>query len=111
MVSVEFARKSPGQSVVWSTVLHVNEVLPQLDELLSSAEDVSVESLEVTDTVVRIEARTTAKRAVRPGCGCWSRRIHGHTLRFPRDLPTADKFVVLSLRVRRSSARRAPARA
>ncbi|MFB6436526.1 transposase family protein [Streptomyces sp. NPDC056411] len=36
-----------------------------------------------------------------PGCGCWSGRIHGSCLRFPRDLPTAGKFVVVSLRVRR----------
>lgn len=53
------------------------------------------------DTVVRVEARTTAGRAVCPGCGCWSGRIHGSYLRFPRDLPTAGKFLVVSLRVRR----------
>ncbi|WP_327398349.1 transposase family protein [Streptomyces phaeochromogenes] len=80
----------------------MNEVLPQLDELLfSSVEGVLVESVEVTDTVVRIGARTTAGRAACPGCGCWSGRIHGSYLRFPRDLPTAGKFVVVSLRVRR----------
>ncbi|MFE7046336.1 ISL3 family transposase [Streptomyces atratus] len=80
----------------------MNEVLPQLDELLfSSVEGVSVESVEVTDTVVRVEARTTAERAACPGCGYWSVRIHGSYLRFPRDLPTAGKFVVVSLRVRR----------
>ncbi|MGW9176276.1 ISL3 family transposase [Streptomyces decoyicus] len=44
--------------------------------------------------------RTTAGRAACPGCGCRSGRIHGSYLRFPRDLPTADKFVVVSLRVR-----------
>lgn len=80
----------------------MNEVLPQLNELLlSSVEGVSVESVEVIDTVVRVEARTTAGRAACPGCGCWSGRIHGSYLRFPRDLPTAGKFVVVSLRVRR----------
>jgi transposase len=80
----------------------VNEVLPKLDELLfSSVEGVLVESVEVTDTFVRVEARTTAGRAACPGCGCWSGRIHGSYLRFPRDLPTAGKFVVVSLRVRR----------
>ncbi|MFD7926625.1 ISL3 family transposase [Streptomyces sp. NPDC059742] len=36
-----------------------------------------------------------------PGCGCWSGRIHGSYLRFPRDLTTAGKRVVVSLRVRR----------
>jgi transposase len=74
----------------------VNEVLPQLNELLfSSVEGVLVESVEVIDTV----APTTAGRAACPGC--WSGRIHGSYLRFPRDLPTAGKFVVVSLRVRR----------
>ncbi|MFE2432913.1 hypothetical protein ACFXJ5_40200 [Streptomyces sp. NPDC059373] len=38
----------------------MNEVLPQLNELLfSSVEGVLVESVEVIDTVVRVEARTT----------------------------------------------------
>ncbi|MET7802033.1 transposase family protein [Streptomyces decoyicus] len=80
----------------------MSEVLPQLNELLfSSVEGVLVESVEVIDTVVRVEARTTAGRAACPGCGCWSGRMHGSYLRFPRDLPTAGKFVVVSLRVRR----------
>ncbi|MFD4973650.1 transposase family protein [Streptomyces sp. NPDC058424] len=80
----------------------MNEVLPQLDELLfSSVEGVLVESVKVTDAVVRVEARTTARRAACPERGCWSGRIHGSYLRFPRDLPTAGKFVVVSLRVRR----------
>ncbi|GAA3084077.1 hypothetical protein GCM10020000_82910 [Streptomyces olivoverticillatus] len=80
----------------------MNEVLPQLNELLfSSVEGVLVESVEAIDTVVRAEARTTAGRAACPGCGRWSGRIHGSYLRFPRDLPTAGKFVVVSLRVRR----------
>ncbi|WP_371094846.1 ISL3 family transposase [Streptomyces sanglieri] len=80
----------------------MNEVQPQLDELLfSSVEGVSVESVEMTDAVVQVEARTTAKRAACPGCGCCSGRIHGSYLRFPRDLPAAGKFIVVSLRVRR----------
>ncbi|GHH63337.1 hypothetical protein GCM10018775_80940 [Streptomyces umbrinus] len=53
----------------------MNEVRPQLDELLfSSVEGVFVESVEVTDTSVRVEARTTVRRAACPGCGCWSDR-------------------------------------
>ncbi|WP_157856060.1 ISL3 family transposase [Streptomyces aureocirculatus] len=80
----------------------MNKVLPQLDELLfSSVEGVLAESVEVTDRVVRVEARTTAGQAACPECGCWSSRIHGSYLRFPRDLPTAGKLVVVSLRVRR----------
>ncbi|WP_405933926.1 transposase family protein [Streptomyces sp. NBC_00827] len=69
--------------------------------MFSSVEGVLVESVEVIDTVVRDETRTTAGRAACPGCGCWSGRIHGSYLRFPRDLPTAGKFVVVSLRVPR----------
>lgn len=80
----------------------MNEVLTQLDELLfSSVEGVLVESVEATETVVRVDARTTAGQVACPGCGCWSGRIHGTYLRFPRDLPTAGKLVVVSLRVRR----------
>ncbi|WP_431954755.1 transposase family protein [Actinacidiphila sp. bgisy167] len=79
----------------------VNEVPPQLDELLfSSIDGVSMASVEVTDTVVRIEARTTSSRAACSGCGCSSGRIHGSYLRFPRDLPAVGRFVVVSLRVR-----------
>ncbi len=80
----------------------VSDALPQLNELLFfSVDDVSVVSVQVTATAVRVEARTTARQAACPGCGCWSRRIHGSYLRFPRDLPAAGKLVVLSLRVRR----------
>ncbi|MFG2631035.1 transposase family protein [Streptomyces sp. NPDC048473] len=80
----------------------MNAVLPQLDELpFSSVDGVFMESVQVTDTVVRIGARTTARRASCPGCGCWPGRIHGSYRWFPRDLPAAGKFVVVSLRVRR----------
>ncbi|MFF0291222.1 hypothetical protein [Streptomyces sp. NPDC005262] len=62
----------------------MNEVLPQLDELpFSSIAGVSVESVEMTDKVVQIEARATSRRAACPGCGCWSGRIHSSYLRFP----------------------------
>ncbi|MGW1894191.1 transposase family protein [Streptomyces sp. NPDC002004] len=61
----------------------------------------SVESVDVADAVVSVEARSTARRAACPGCGCWSSQIHGSYLRFPRDLPTSGKLVVMSLRVRR----------
>ncbi|MEV7523903.1 transposase family protein [Streptomyces sp. NPDC091371] len=36
-----------------------------------------------------------------PGCGRWSNRIHGSYLRFPADLPSVRRRVVLRLRVRR----------
>ncbi|WP_151476050.1 ISL3 family transposase [Streptomyces albicerus] len=80
----------------------MNEVRPQLEELLfSSLENVLVESVEVTDMAVRVEALSTARQATCPGCGCLSGRIHGSYLRFPHDLPTAGKSVVVALRVRR----------
>ncbi|MFI1294070.1 transposase family protein [Streptomyces sp. NPDC020792] len=60
-----------------------------------------MESVKVTDTVVRVEIRTTVSRAACPGCGCWSGRMHRSYLRFPRDLPAVGKFVVVPLRVRR----------
>ncbi|MEU1568714.1 transposase family protein [Streptomyces mirabilis] len=80
----------------------MNEVQLQLEQLLfSSLENVSVESVEVTDLFVRVEALSTARQATCPSCGCPSGRIHGSYLRFPRDLPAAGKFVVVALRVRR----------
>nr|WP_246259944.1 ISL3 family transposase [Streptomyces typhae] len=51
--------------------------------------------------VVRIEALSTVRQAIYPGCGYLSERLHGSYLRFPPDLPTAGKAVVLTLRVRR----------
>lgn len=52
-------------------------------------------------TVVRVEARCTVAGAACPGCGGWSEQEHGSYLRFPADLPSAGRRVVLSLRVRR----------
>ncbi|MFE5826806.1 transposase family protein, partial [Streptomyces erythrochromogenes] len=36
-----------------------------------------------------------------PGCGAFSERVHGSYLRFPSDLPSCGRPVVVSLRVRR----------
>ncbi|MFE2202752.1 transposase family protein [Streptomyces amritsarensis] len=36
-----------------------------------------------------------------PGCGSWSRRIHSSYLRFPAEVPSGGRRVVLCLRVRR----------
>ncbi|MFE0772827.1 transposase family protein [Streptomyces sp. NPDC058861] len=49
-----------------------------------------------------MKSRSTARRAACPRCGCRLSRTHGSYLRFPRDLPTSGKLVVMSLRVRRS---------
>lgn len=51
--------------------------------------------------VVRVDALSTARQGTCPGCGSLSGRIHGSYLRFPHDLPTAGKSVVVALRVRR----------
>ncbi|MFE7530765.1 ISL3 family transposase [Kitasatospora sp. NPDC057542] len=48
-----------------------------------------------------MEARSTTDGARCPGCGTWSSRVHGSYLRFPADLPSAGRRVVLALRVRR----------
>jgi transposase len=80
----------------------VNEARPQLYELLfSSVEGVSVESVDLAGAVVQVEARSTAMRVACPGSGRWLGRVHGSYLQFPRDLPTAGTFVVVSLGVRR----------
>ncbi|MET7738075.1 transposase family protein [Streptomyces sp. NPDC005402] len=80
----------------------MNKIRPELEELLfSSLENVLVESVAATDIVVRIEALSTARQATSPGCGYLSGRIHGSYPRFPHDLPTAGKPVVVALRVRR----------
>ncbi|MFV5995298.1 transposase family protein [Streptomyces sp. NPDC056231] len=36
-----------------------------------------------------------------PVCGVWSNRGHGSYLRFPADVPSGGRSVVLQLRVRR----------
>ncbi|MEU1666336.1 ISL3 family transposase [Streptomyces sparsogenes] len=41
------------------------------------------------------------KRCPVPVCGAWSNRVHGSYLRFPADVPSAGRSVVLRLRVRR----------
>ncbi|MFE4579421.1 transposase family protein [Streptomyces chartreusis] len=74
----------------------------RLEELLfPSIADVTVLSVAVNDEAVRIEARSAVSGAVCPGCGIWSRRIHGSYLRFPADVPSGGRRVALCLRARR----------
>ncbi|WSF46303.1 ISL3 family transposase [Streptomyces sp. NBC_01356] len=54
-----------------------------------------------------MDARCTAAGAVCPECGTWSSRVHGSYLRFPTDVPSAGRSVVLRLRVRRFTCRNA----
>ncbi|MFE7430452.1 ISL3 family transposase [Streptomyces sp. NPDC057545] len=50
---------------------------------------------------MRVEAQCTTVGVACPGCGAWSTRIHSSYLRFPADVPSAGRSVVLQLRVRR----------
>ncbi|UQX04743.1 ISL3 family transposase [Streptomyces sp. RerS4] len=80
----------------------------RLEELLfPSIADVAVLSVDVNIAIVRVDARCTAAGASCPGCGAWSDRVHGSYLRFPTDVPSAGRSVVLRLRVRRFSCRNA----
>ncbi|MFF9076738.1 ISL3 family transposase [Streptomyces sp. NPDC014872] len=80
----------------------MEEVVLRLEELLfPSIADVAVLSVDVNDEAVRIEARSTVAGSACPGCGSWSRRVHSSYLRFPADVPSGGRRVVLCLRVRR----------
>lgn len=69
--------------------------------LFLSAPEVAVMSAEEHDETIRIGIRSRATGALCPGCGAWSSRVHGSYLRFPADLPSAGRRVVLCLNVRR----------
>jgi transposase len=80
----------------------MEEVVLRLKELLfQSMVDVAVLSVDVNVEIVRVDAQSTAEGAACPGCRTWSRRVHGSYLRFPADVPSAGRSVVLRLRVRR----------
>ncbi|MCX5191997.1 transposase family protein [Streptomyces sp. NPDC059837] len=74
----------------------------RLKELLfPSIADVAVLSVDVSIALVRVDAECTANGAACPACEVWSNRVHGSYLRFPADVPSAGRSVVLQLRVRR----------
>ncbi|MFD6326901.1 ISL3 family transposase [Streptomyces sp. NPDC058442] len=80
----------------------MEETSLRLEGLLFPAiADVAVLSVDVNHEAIRIEARSTAAEAVCPGCGSQSSRIHSSYLRFPADVPSAGRRVVLCLWVRR----------
>ncbi|MFC9280645.1 ISL3 family transposase [Streptomyces collinus] len=80
----------------------MEEVVLRLKELLfPSIADVAVLSVDVSIAIVRVDAECTANGAVCPACEVWSNRVHGSYLRFPDDVPSAGRSVVLQLRVRR----------
>ncbi|MFE5301893.1 ISL3 family transposase [Streptomyces sp. NPDC056632] len=69
--------------------------------LFPSLPQVEVVCVETSGPVVRVEARLTESGAACPSCGRWSQRVHGSYLRYPSDLPSCGRPVVVSLRVRR----------
>ncbi|MFE9686833.1 transposase family protein [Streptomyces sp. NPDC006285] len=80
----------------------MEEVLLRLKELLfPSIVAVAVLSADVHIAIVRVDARCTADGAACPVCGTWSNRVHGSYLRFPADVPSGGRGVVLQLKVRR----------
>ncbi|WP_243879223.1 ISL3 family transposase [Streptomyces sp. KS 21] len=79
----------------------MNEVVRLQELLFPSIADVAVLSVDVNGEAVRILARSTVAGAVFPDCRSWSRRIHSSYLRFPADVPSGGRRVVLCLRVRR----------
>ncbi|WP_369154045.1 ISL3 family transposase [Streptomyces sp. R02] len=84
----------------------MEEVVLRLKELLfPSIADVVVLSVDVDIEIVRVDAHSTTDGAPCPSCGVWSNRVHGSYLRFPADVPSAGRSVVLRLRVRRFACR------
>ncbi|MFE1036881.1 ISL3 family transposase [Streptomyces sp. NPDC058807] len=80
-------------------MLHLKELL------FPSIADVAVLSVDANIAIVRVGAQCTATGASCPACGTWSSRVHGSYLRFPADVPSAGRSVVLRLRVRRFTCR------
>lgn len=56
-------------------------------------------------TASRTHPYVTADGAACPVCGTWSNRVHRSYLRFPADVPSGGRRVVLQLRVRRFTCR------
>ncbi|MFJ6598582.1 transposase family protein [Streptomyces violaceusniger] len=80
----------------------MDEVVLRLKELLfPSIADVAVLSVDVNIEMVRVDARCTADGAACPACGVRSNQVRGSYLRFPADVPSGGRSVVLQLRVRR----------
>ncbi|MFI8242642.1 ISL3 family transposase [Streptomyces sp. NPDC085866] len=80
----------------------MEEVARWLKELLfPSIADVAVLSVDVNIEIVRVDAQCIASGALCPVCGVWSNRVHGSYLRFPADVLSGGRSVVLHLRVRR----------
>lgn len=89
-------------AAVGLTVSLVREVVLRLQELLfPSIADVAVVSVDVDVAIVRVDAHSTSRGANCPQCGSWSARVHSSYLRFPADVPSGGRRVVLCMPVRR----------
>ncbi|MFJ2094121.1 transposase family protein [Streptomyces sp. NPDC087901] len=75
--------------------------------LFPSIADVAVLSADVNNKAIRIEVRVTTTGSGCPDCGSRPSRVHSSYLRFPADVPTAGRQVVVCLHVRRFFWRRA----
>ncbi|MFF9212816.1 MULTISPECIES: hypothetical protein [unclassified Streptomyces] len=79
----------------------MEEIVLRLKELLfPSIADAAVLSVDVSIAMVRVDAECTANGAACPACEVWSNQVHGSYLRFPADVPSTGRSVVLQLRVR-----------
>ncbi|MFF9113893.1 transposase family protein [Streptomyces sp. NPDC014805] len=80
----------------------MEEIVLRLKELLlPSIADAAVLWVDVSIAMVRVDVECTANGAACPACEVWSNRVHGSYQRFPADVPSARRSVVLQLRVRR----------
>ncbi|MEF9908683.1 ISL3 family transposase [Streptomyces sp. P5-A9] len=80
----------------------MEETTLRLKELLfPSIADVAVLAVDVNNEAIRIEVRATTIGSECPDCESWSSRAHSSYLRFPADVPTAGRRVVVCLHVRR----------
>ncbi|MFJ6558214.1 ISL3 family transposase [Streptomyces luteogriseus] len=61
----------------------------------------AVLSIDVNNEAIRTEIRVTTIGSDCPDCGSWSSRVHSSYLRFPADVPTAGRRVIVCLHVRR----------
>ncbi|MFE4649776.1 transposase family protein [Streptomyces sp. NPDC056707] len=69
--------------------------------MFPSIANVAVLSVDVNIAMVRVDVQCTTAGGACPECGAWSTRVHSSYLRFPADVPSAGRRVVLQLHVRR----------
>jgi transposase len=73
----------------------------QLCQLLLNTDQFEIGSLALEENQIRLEVESTARCASCPNCQRESRAIHSHYLRYPRELPWAERPVIVELKVKR----------